>query len=85
MKKAIYLLAILNMVFVFPTKAQRWVGFRGGISIPNLTAGGNPIPLNTGYSSRRGPDIGIFSEFIISPSFSLQPMIEYLHKEVKYS
>jgi hypothetical protein len=54
------------------------IGVRGGISIPNLSAGGsNENPLNTGYSSRLGPDFGIFGEFKISHVFSLQPMIEY--------
>ena len=54
------------------------IGIRGGISIPNLTAGsGNQNPLNTGYSSRLGPDAGVFAEFKFSNLFSLQPMIEY--------
>ncbi len=54
------------------------LGIRGGISIPNLTAGGsNENPLNTGYSSRTGPDFGIFGEFKFSNLFSLQPMVEY--------
>lgn len=54
------------------------LGVRGGISIPNLTAGGsNENPLNTGYSSRTGPDASIFAEFKFSDLFSLQPMVEY--------
>ena len=54
------------------------LGVRGGISIPNLSAGGgNQNPINTGYSSRQGPDAGIFAEFKISDLFSIQPMIEY--------
>ncbi|WEK21574.1 MAG: porin family protein [Candidatus Pedobacter colombiensis] len=59
-------------------KAQNFaLGVRGGISIPNLTAGGNQNPLNTGYSSRQGADVAIFAEFKISDHFSVQPMIEY--------
>jgi len=54
------------------------IGIRGGISIPNLSAGGSDNnPLNTGYSSRSGPDAGIFAEFKFSDLFSLQPMVEY--------
>ena len=54
------------------------IGIRGGISIPNLTASGSEQnPLNTGYSSRLGPEFGLFAEFKISELFSLQPMIEY--------
>ncbi|MBS1503916.1 MAG: PorT family protein, partial [Bacteroidetes bacterium] len=53
-------------------------GFRGGVSIPNLTAGsGNQNPLNTGYSSRLGPEASVFADFKFSELFSLQPMIEY--------
>jgi len=54
------------------------LGLRGGISIPNLTAGGNNAnPLNTGYSSRLGADAGIYAEYKFSNLFSLQPMVEY--------
>jgi Outer membrane protein beta-barrel domain len=54
------------------------IGVRGGISIPNLTAAGSEQnPLNTGYSSRLGPEFGLFAEFKISELFSLQPMLEY--------
>lgn len=79
MKKAIYFLFLLNLICIFSirVKAQTSFGVRSGISIPNLTAGGNQTPLNTGYSSRKGLDVGIFAEFEISPVFSLQPMIEY--------
>jgi len=55
------------------------IGIRGGISIPNLTGGGSSSenPLNTGYSSRSGPDAGIFAEFRFSGLFTLEPMLEY--------
>jgi hypothetical protein len=54
------------------------IGVRGGVSIPNLTAAGSEQnPLNTGYSSRLGPEFGLFAEFKISELFSLEPMIEY--------
>lgn len=54
------------------------IGVRGGISIPNLTAGGSESnPLNTGYKSRLGGDAAIFAQFHLTPVFSIQPMIEY--------
>ena len=71
---------LMFATFIFSSsKAQNFaLGARGGISIPNLTSGGSSEnPLNTGYSSRLGPDFGIFGEFTISHVSSLQPMIEY--------
>ena len=54
------------------------LGVRGGVSIPNLSAGSNnQNPLNTGYSSRFGPDAGIFADFKFSDLFSIQPMLQY--------
>jgi len=54
------------------------IGARGGISVPNLSASGNEQnPLNTGYSSRLGPEFGVFAEFKISDLFSIEPMVEY--------
>lgn len=55
-----------------------FIGVTGGLSIPNLTAeSGGQTPLNTGYSSRLGPEVGIFADFKISKAFSLQPMVQY--------
>ena len=54
------------------------LGARGGISIPNLSAGGSESnPLNTGYQSRLGGDAAIFAEFHITPVFSIEPMVEF--------
>jgi len=79
MKKSILYLLVLGLLSYFSANAQDVaIGVRGGISIPNLTAGGSEQnPLNTGYSSRQGPDVGIFAEFKFSDLFSLQPMLEY--------
>lgn len=61
-----------------PEPGQITLGARGGISIPNLSAGGSEKnPLNTGYSSRLGPDFAIFAEYRISGLFSIEPMLEY--------
>ena len=55
---------------------QNYVGIKGGISIPNLTAPGNN-PINAGFSSILGPDAAIFWEKGISKNFSIVPGIEY--------
>jgi hypothetical protein len=55
-----------------------FIGAKGGISIPNLTAGSNnQNPLSNGFSSRLGADFGIFAEFPINKWFSIQPEIDY--------
>jgi hypothetical protein len=73
---------ILLFVSIFEcqsAEAQKTAfGFRGGISIPNLSSSGSDQnPLNTGYSSRLGPEFSLFAEFKISELFSVEPMIEY--------
>ncbi len=52
-------------------------GVKGGISIPNLTSGGDNNPLNTGYSSSLGPDAALFGEYGISKLFSVELSLEY--------
>ena len=66
-------------LFIFYAGAQSVdVGLRGGISIPNLSAGSNnQNPLNTGYSSRSGLDAGIFADFKVSSLFSVEPILQY--------
>src|SRR3954454_14620607 len=57
---------------------QNFAGIKGGISIPNLTArGAGDNPLNTGYSSRLGPDAAIFWDQAITSNFSILQSIEY--------
>jgi hypothetical protein len=80
MKKLTFYTLFASFLFLsFNAYAQNFaLGIRGGISIPNLTAGSNnQNPLNTGYSSRLGPDAGVFAEFKFSNLFSIQPMMEY--------
>jgi Outer membrane protein beta-barrel domain len=80
MKKITFVVLILVIILsVDVAHAQNFtLGIRGGISIPNLTAGGaEKNPLNTGYSSRLGPDFAVFGEYKISSLFSISPMIEY--------
>ncbi|SEW40953.1 porin family protein [Chitinophaga arvensicola] len=73
-----WLLPALLLFCCTQANAQVDLGVRGGISIPNLTAGGSESnPLNTGYSSRQGPDFGIFGEYHLSKLFSIEAMISY--------
>lgn len=59
-------------------QAQVEYGVFGGISVPNLSASGSENnPLNTGYSSRLGPDFGIISESHFTKHFSVESRIEY--------
>ena len=80
MKKSIFYLLVFGLVtlYVNANAQDVAIGVRGGVSIPNLTGGSSlNNPLNTGYSSRLGPDAGVFADFQFSSLFSLQPMVEY--------
>lgn len=74
-----WLLPAIVMFCATKASAQQIdLGARGGISIPNLTAGGSEEnPLNKGYKSRQGPDFGIFGEYHFSKLFSVEAMINY--------
>lgn len=62
----------------YTVKAQSdiFIGARGGLNIPKLTASGDN-PMSKGYSSRLAGNGGIFAEFRFTELFSLQPMIEF--------
>lgn len=80
MKKNQLLIASILLLAIFSgtsSIAQITVGVKGGISIPNLSGGSTSNPLNTGYSSRIGPDFALFADFHIAGIFSLQPQVEY--------
>jgi hypothetical protein len=72
-------LALFLVLSRMPVANAQWeIGARGGLSIPNLTAGGSDKnPLNTGYSSRLGPDFGVSGEYHFSHLFSLELRPEY--------
>lgn len=79
--KSLFIATAIGLLFFSGNaEAQKVsVGIKGGLSIPNLTAGSgsDKNPLNEGYSSSFGPDFGIFTEIKFSKLFSLQPEIEY--------
>lgn len=63
-----------------PAAAQTpfYLGIKGGVSIPNLTAG-NGSPVSSGYSSILGPYFGLFAEraFHKDSRWSLQVELDY--------
>ena len=78
MKKYLITTMLLLGLIIFKTEAQNALGIKGGISIPNLTAGGSvQNEINSGYSSSLGPDFAIFYEAKFSKHFSLSTQLEY--------
>jgi len=53
------------------------VGAKGGISIPNLTAGGSANPLSRGYQSSLGANAALYGEYSFSNLFSVELSAEY--------
>lgn len=53
-----------------------WLGFKGGISIPDLSGGGGN-PISSGYTSRLAANFGFFSDFAVCHNFSLQVELNY--------
>jgi hypothetical protein len=78
MKKILITITLLLFLVLSKTQAQNSIGIKAGISIPNLTAGGSEQnPINSGYSSRLGPDFSVFYNAGVSKVFSLVTQLEY--------
>lgn len=79
MKKIFITIAIFSFIIITSKiSAQKFIGVKGGISIPNLTAGGSEEnELNSGYSSIIGPNFAVFFETGLSKRFSLSTQLEY--------
>lgn len=74
----LFLFIAIMLPFHFIYGQSFTLGFRSGVSIPNLSASGSQTnPLNSGYSSRIGPDEAIFGEYHLSSRFSLEALLEY--------
>ena len=54
---------------------QLWVGVHGGPSVPNLSGGTNEV--SQGYTSRYGPYIGVFADYVMRPYLSVRGEINY--------
>lgn len=53
-----------------------YLGIKGGLDIPKLQAGGNS-PVSKGYSSILGPYFGVFADYSINKSWSIQPELNF--------
>ena len=76
MKKILIIASILFASHITQAQNDIYIGVRGGLNIPKLTASGEN-PMSKGYSSRLAGNGGIFVEIQISELFSLRPMVEY--------
>lgn len=77
MKNIPLCLCLLLLSAALPAQ-NHFIGIKAGVSIPNLTAGGSTEnPINTGYSSRLGPDIAVFVEWGLTKNLSLLPTLQY--------
>lgn len=76
MKKIVFIAGLMLISYTIQAQTEVYLGARGGLNIPKLTASGNN-PMSKGYSSRLAGNGGIFAEFRFTELFSLQPMIEY--------
>jgi hypothetical protein len=52
-------------------------GIRGGLNLPNITAGGAATPVSEGYKSRLATGAGIFTEVQFTPMLSFRLGVEY--------
>ncbi|MBS1779910.1 MAG: PorT family protein [Bacteroidetes bacterium] len=80
MKKTTQTLLVVALLFAgVQADAQSFtIGVKGGLSIPNLTAGStDKTPMNTGYKSRLGPEAALFAEYKVSKLFSVEGVVQY--------
>src|ERR1700744_5756920 len=77
MRKMYPLLLLACILHAGTSKGQStWLGLKGGISIPNLSGGGDN-PLSNGYISRLAANFGLQSEFVLQKHFSLEVELNY--------
>ena len=76
MKKILIITGLLLASYAIQAQKDIYIGVRGGLNIPKLTASGEN-PMSKGYSSRLAGNGGIFAEIRFSELFSIRPMVEY--------
>jgi hypothetical protein len=76
MKKILVLVSSLLLLSLCGYSQTVNIGLRGGLSIPNVVAGGDN-PLSKGYSSRLAGAGGIFAELDLNKTWSLRLGAEY--------
>jgi hypothetical protein len=52
-------------------------GFRGGMNLSSIMAGGKSTPVSEGYKSRTAAGWGLFTELQLNPAVSLRLGVEY--------
>ncbi|REJ78123.1 MAG: PorT family protein [Acidobacteria bacterium] len=75
------LTALLVFVFSAPgvyaqDRADVFIGFKGGVSIPQLS-GGEDNEISRDYKSRLAPNFGAFFDIPVSERFSVQPEVNF--------
>ncbi|MDR3286726.1 MAG: PorT family protein [Prevotellaceae bacterium] len=76
MRKILMLASVLLLVDLCSYSQTVNIGLRGGLSIPNVIAGGDN-PLSKGYSSRFAGAGGVFAELDLNKTLSLRLGVEY--------
>jgi len=74
-KKACFFIIMSLFLFNQASARELWVGFHGGLSLPNIKGGTNE--LSQGYTSRKAPFLGLVFDWVISPSLALRTEINY--------
>ena len=80
MKKVFFLLVAISATSVMNVHSKGIeVGVKGGLSVPRLTTGGSATdtPLSEGYSSIMTLGGGVFADFLVTKTFSIQTGLEY--------
>jgi opacity protein-like surface antigen len=76
MRKYLFLYGALLLLQTGRLNAQQiWAGFKGGLSIPNISGGNDE--LSKGYTSRLAANFGVVSEFQLHKQLSLQVELNY--------
>jgi opacity protein-like surface antigen len=72
---SVLLLALAPAVFA-QDDPKTYVGFKGGVSIPQLS-GGQDNELSRDFKSRLAPNFGAFVEIGVTDRFSIQPEVNF--------
>ena len=73
---------LINTSFIILTTCGLYAqdvkfGFRGGVNLPSIMAGGKSTPVSEGYKSRTAAGWGLFTELQLNPMVSLRLGVEY--------
>lgn len=77
MKKVLFISMIVLSANMILAQTRPSLGFKAGLSIPNLTSGSSTNPVSSGYGSRLDIDAAVHIEFPFCDRFSIQPQLEY--------